>query len=142
MEKGFKAIPTAEGWQLSNPPILEMALHRAALNVFDEAGFDELLAKSKKLTGYALFILEQINKASGKEVVKVITPSDEEERGCQISMLMMQNGKEVFDTLKQNGVIADWREPNVIRIAPTPLYNTFEDVYLFGKILQSLTLNK
>jgi kynureninase len=117
-------------------------LHRAALTVFDNAGFDELLAKSKKLTGYALFILEQINKASGRKVVKVITPYDEEERGCQISMLMMENGKELFDALKQNGIIADWREPNVIRIAPTPLYNTFEDVYLFGKVLQSLTLNK
>ncbi len=139
MEKGFKAIPTAEGWQLSNPPILEMAAHRAALDIFNEAGFEELLAKSGKLTGYALFVLDQINKTSDREILKVITPLNEEQRGCQLSMLMLENGKEVFDALKQNGVIADWREPNVIRIAPTPLYNTFEDVYLFGKILQALT---
>jgi len=114
-------------------------VHRAALNIFDEAGFGELLTKSKKLTGYALFILKQINKTSDREILKVITPSDEAERGCQLSMLMMENGKEIFDALKQNGVIADWREPNVIRIAPTPLYNTFEDVYLFGKTMQALT---
>jgi len=138
MEKDFKPIPTAEGWQLSNPSILDMAVHRAAINIFDEAGFDNLLRKSKKLTGFALFILQEINQAHDKEVIKIITPLNEDERGCQVSMLIEENGKQIFDTLKANGVIGDWREPNVIRVAPVPLYNTYEDVYHFGEILSHL----
>ena len=135
MEKDFKQIPTAEGWQLSNPSILDMAAHRAAIDIFDEAGFDNLLQKSKKLTGFALFILQEINQAHDKEIIKILTPLNAQERGCQVSMLIEENGKQIFDTLKANGVIGDWREPNVIRIAPVPLYNTYEDVSRFGEIL-------
>jgi len=141
MEKGFKSIPSAEGWQLSNPSILDMATHRAALDIFDEAGFDNLIIKSKKLTGYALFIIEQVNIQFGKEVIKILTPTNEEERGCQVSMLLMEHGKKVFDGLKENGIIGDWREPNVIRIAPVPLYNTYEDVFYFGTVLKELLLH-
>ena len=135
MEKDFKPIPTAEGWQLSNPSILDMATHRAAIDIFDEAGFDNLLQKSKKLTGFALFILQQINEEAGEEIIKILTPLNAQERGCQVSVLIEENGKQIFDALKANGVIGDWREPNVIRIAPVPLYNTYEDVYRFGEIL-------
>ncbi len=138
MEKDFKPISTAEGWQLSNPSILDMAAHRAALDMFDEAGFENLLQKSKKLTGFALFILQQINEAAGKKIIKILTPLNAEERGSQISMLINENGKQLFDALKANGVLGDWREPNVIRIAPVPLYNTYEDVYRFGKILENI----
>jgi kynureninase len=138
MDKGFKGIPTAEGWQLSNPSILDMAAHRAALDIFDEAGFDNLISKSKKLTGYALFMIEKINFISGREIIKILTPASEEQRGCQVSMLLIENGKKIFDGLKENGIIGDWREPNVIRIAPVPLYNTYEDVYWFGSVLRKL----
>ena len=138
MEKNFKPIPTAEGWQLSNSPIISMAAHKASLDIFEEAGMENLFKKSKLLTGYLLFILDEINNAN-KKALQVITPNNEEERGCQVSILMLQKGKEVFDALKKHGVLSDWREPDVIRVAPVPLYNTFEDVYQFGQILKHLT---
>lgn len=133
----FDPIPTAEGWQLSNTPILIMAAHKAALDVFEEAGMERLHKKSVALTDYLLFILNEINKYSNEKLLQVITPSNPSERGCQVSMLMLQDGKEIFDALKKASVIADWREPNVIRVAPVPLYNCFEDLYRFGEILQS-----
>jgi len=141
MEKNFKPIPTAEGWQLSNSPIISMAAHKAALDIFEKAGMENLLKKSKLLTGYLLFILDEINANSNKKVGEIITPKNEEERGCQVSILMLQKGKEVFNALKKHGVLSDWREPDVIRVAPVPLYNTFEDVYQFGQILKYLTEN-
>lgn len=137
MTKNFKPIPTAEGWQLSNSPIISMAAHKASLDIFEEAGMENLLKKSKKLTGYLYFILEEIN--SDKKLLEIITPKNEDERGCQISVLMLQKGKQIFDALKKHGVLSDWREPDVIRFAPVPLYNTFEDVYQFGQILKHLT---
>lgn len=137
MEKDFKAIPTAEGWQLSNSPIISMAAHKASLDIFEQAGMKDLLQKSKLMTGYLYFILDEIN--SHKKILEIITPQNEEERGCQLSVLMLQNGKPIFDALKKHGVLADWREPDVIRFSPVPLYNTFEDVYQFGQILKQLT---
>jgi kynureninase len=133
MEKGFKPISTAEGWQLSNAPVLSMAAHRASLDIFEEAGMENLVAKGKQLSDYLFFIIDELNAGSGKERIEIITPQDA--KGCQVSMLMLEKGREVFEALKQNGVIADWREPNVIRIAPVPLYNSFEDIYRFGKII-------
>jgi kynureninase len=141
MEKGFEAIPTAEGWQLSNPSILSMAAHKASLDIFEEAGMNNLVAKSKKLSGYLHFILNEINSKQKEKVIEVITPYNESERGCQVSMLMLKRGKEIFEALLDQGIIADWREPAVIRVAPTPLYNTFEDVWQFGNIIESI-LNK
>ena len=134
MDKGFKAIPTAEGWQLSNAPILSMAAHKAALDIVEEAGMARLSAKGNMLSNYLLFIIDEINT---NQNIEVITPRNETQKGCQVSMLMKQNGKQFFDKLTQNGVIADWREPNVIRIAPVPLYNSFEDVWKFGEIMKS-----
>jgi kynureninase len=99
MEKDFKAIPTAEGWQLSNSPIISMAAHKASLDIFEEAGMEDLLQKSKLLTGYLFFILEEIN--SGKNILRIITPTNAEERGCQLSVVMLQKGKEIFDALKK-----------------------------------------
>ena len=139
MEKGFKPIPTAEGWQLSNAPILSMAAHKAALDIVEEAGFENLTAKSQQLSDYLFFIIEEINSSANKKRIEIITPKNA--KGCQVSMLMLEKGKEVFDALKLNGILADWREPNVIRVAPVPLYNSFEDVWKFGEIVK-LILNK
>ncbi|WP_207433976.1 kynureninase [Sabulibacter ruber] len=133
MKKGFIPMPGAEGWQLSNSQILPMAVHKASLQLFDEAGMNNLRAKSEKLTGYLEFLIKELNQP--KEALEVITPEDPSARGCQLSLLVHQNGRQLFETLMANGFILDWREPNVIRVAPTPLYNTFEDVYRFGQFL-------
>jgi kynureninase len=141
MDKEFMPIPTAEGWQISNAPILSMAAHKAALDVFEEAGMDAIIRKSKSLTQYLFFILDQVNAASAVPAIQVITPRDEREHGCQVSMLMLKDGKNIFEELKRKSVIADWREPNVIRVAPVPLYNSFEDVYRFGEIISTMLNN-
>ena len=129
----------ARSWQLSNAPVLPMAALKASLDIFEDAGFDELRKKSVQLTSYLQFVLEEVNKnyksASGKDALKIITPSSPEERGCQISIIINENGKEVHRKLTDNGVIVDWREPDVIRAAPVPLYNSFSDVFEFGKQL-------
>lgn len=139
MEKGFKPIPTAEGWQLSNAPVLSMAAHKASLDIFEEAGFENLVSKGQQLSDYLFFIIEEINATATNKRIEIITPKNA--KGCQVSMLMLEKGKEIFEALKQNGILADWREPNVIRVAPVPLYNTFEDVWKFGEIVK-LILNK
>jgi kynureninase len=136
MEKGFNPIETAEGWQLSNAPVLSMAAHKASLDIFEDAGMENLLPKAKMLSDYLLFILDEINAALDKKIIDIITPRND--KGCQVSILMLEKGKEVFEALKQNGVIADWREPNVIRVAPVPLYNSFEDVFRFGEIVKQI----
>ncbi|HNE93318.1 MAG TPA: kynureninase [Chitinophagaceae bacterium] len=131
MERGFIPIPTAEGWQLSNAPVLSMAAHKAALDIFDEVGMDRLHKKRKLLSSFVLFILDDINQKSNTQTIEIITPRNENEIGCQVSMLMLKNGKQIFNALMQQGVIADWREPNVIRIAPVPLYNSLK---MFGNL--------
>lgn len=138
MEKGFEAIPTAEGWQLSNPSILSMAAHKASLDIFDEAGMEKLHAKRKKLSDYLLFIIDDCNSKAKEKIIEVITPREEAAKGCQVSMLMLKKGKEIFEELLKQGIIGDWREPNVIRVAPTPLYNRFEDVWKFGEVVNQL----
>ena len=137
MEKGFAPIPTAEGWQLSNAPILSMAAHKASLDIFDEAGMENLHAKRKLLSEFLLFVIEDHNKQFGEKIIEVITPKEESAKGCQVSLLMLKSGREIFDELTKQGVIADWREPNVIRVAPVPLYNSFEDIYRFGEIVRT-----
>jgi kynureninase len=138
MEKEFDPIPTAEGWQLSNSPILNMAAHKASLDIFEEAGFENILEKGKKLSAFLLFVLDDINASGSKKIIEVITPRDENEHGCQVSVLMLEKGKEIFESLKKNSVIVDWREPDVIRLAPVPLYNSFEDIYKFGEIIKNM----
>jgi kynureninase len=135
MEAGFKPIAGAEGWQLSNAPVFNMAAHRASLDLFREAGMDALRTKSLELTGYLEFILSELSTANNGARFEVITPADPKQRGCQLSVLVHGAGRELFDALTQRGVIVDWREPNVIRMAPVPLYNSFEDLYRFGVIL-------
>lgn len=141
MEQGFKPIPSAEGWQLSNAPVLSMAAHKAALDIFEEAGWEKVFAKAKSLNQYLWHVLDEVNAACADAPVKIITPRNAHEHGCQVSMLMMRDGKKIFEELKKQSVIADWREPNVIRIAPVPLYNSYEDVYRFGEILMQMLKN-
>ncbi len=138
MEKNFDAIATAEGWQLSTPPALLLAAHKASLDIFEEAGIENIHAKRKTLTAYLHFVLNNINQKNNKKIIEIITPANEEEHGCQVSMFMHEKGKEIFNALSNKGVIADWREPNVIRIAPVPLYNTYKDVWQFGNIIENI----
>lgn len=136
MKKGFVPAKGAPSWQLSNAPVLAMAVHKASLDIFMEAGLDALREKSEKLTDYLAFVINDISERSDKVEMEIITPLNYEERGCQISVLCHGQGRRLFDALMENGVIADWREPNVIRMAPVPLYNSFEDIYRFGEILE------
>jgi kynureninase len=138
MEKGFKAMPGAQGWQVSTPAMFLYAAHRAALEIFEEAGWENILNKQKKLTGYLWFLLDEINKSSSKKIIEFITPRNENERGCQVSMLMLENGRDIYNSLMKEGIFTDWREPNVIRLAPAPLYNTFEEVWRFADTLKKL----
>ncbi len=128
MKKGYIPEYGAAGWQLSNAPVLTMAVHNASLSIFEETGMEALTTKSKTLTAYLQYVLEQSGKG-----LKIITP---EQRGCQLSILTDANGKALFEHLQKHGIIADWREPNVIRMAPTPLYNSFEDVWRVGEVLK------
>ena len=135
MEKGFIPMSTAEAWQMSNAPVLSMAAHKASIDIFDEVGMDALVSKAEKLTGYLEFIVDDINTSLDKKL-EIITPRDKKQRGCQLSIVAHGRGKELFNKLSEAGIISDWREPNVIRCAPVPLYNSFEDVYRFGEILK------
>ncbi|WP_417860098.1 kynureninase [Winogradskyella sediminis] len=134
MRHEFDVLPGAEGWQLSNPPILSMAAIKASLDMFHEVGFDKILKKSKKLTGYFEFLL----KTLGENTIRIITPENPDERGCQLSIQVLNADKSLHDKLTEAGVISDWREPDVIRCAPVPLYNSFEDVYLMVEKMKEI----
>ena len=134
MRHEFDALPGAEGWQLSNPPILSMAAIRASLDTFAEAGFENLRKKSENLTGFLEFLLDEMKN----EAINVITPRNPEERGCQLSIQVKNADKNLHTKLTEAGVISDWREPDVIRVAPAPLYNSFEDVFCFSEKLKEV----
>ena len=134
MRQPFDVMPGAEGWQLSNPPILSMAAIRASLDMFDEVGMDALREKSEKLTGYFEFLINEIDT----DRIKIITPTKTSERGCQLSIQVKNADKSLHQKLTDKNIITDWREPDVIRCAPVPMYNTFEDVYTMVSILKTL----
>ncbi len=134
MRGEFDQLPGAEGWQMSNPAILSMAAIRASLDVFKDAGFDKLCKKSQQLTGYLEFLINELKNPN----IKIITPKNPVERGCQLSIQVKNADRSLQIRLSQAGVITDWREPDVIRCAPTPLYNSFEDVYRMVEILKNL----
>ncbi len=136
MEKGFNPMVSAEAWQLSNAPVLGMAAHLASLDMFDEVGMDALRAKTIRLSGYLEYVINTISKNLDVNL-EIITPTDWNQRGCQVSIIAHGYGKQLFEKLSKAGIIVDWREPNVIRMAPVPLYNSFEDVYKFGEVLKS-----
>jgi kynureninase len=136
LEPDFVPVPSADSWQISNPPIFSMAPLRASLAIFDEAGgMEALRAKSVRLTGYLEFLLDQAKDSTGRDRYTIITPSAPEARGCQLSILVHEEPKESFAKLEDAGVKCDFREPNVIRAAPTPLYNTFHEVWRFAGLL-------
>jgi kynureninase len=137
MEKGFRPMKTAESWQLSNAPILGMAAHNASLDLFDEIGMTALCNKRDKLTGFLEYVIDEISNNHENVSFEIITPRDKTRRGAQLSILAHGQGKSLFDKLSEEGIVADWREPNVIRIAPAPMYNNFEDVFRFGEILKA-----
>lgn len=138
MEPGFNPMRGAEGWQLSNAPILGMAAHMASLDIFDEAGMDRIGKKRDEMTAYLESVIEDVSaKNSDRCQLEIITPKDKSKRGAQLSIVAHGQGRELFDALTEQGVIADWREPNVIRIAPAPLYNSFEDCFRFGQYLEN-----
>ena len=131
MPETFVPVPAADGWQLSNAPVFSMAVLKESLEIFAEAGMDRLAAKSRGLTGYLEFLVRE-----WKLPLQVITPSAPEERGCQLSLIVEGNGKKLYNHLAENGVITDWREPDVIRVAPVPLYNSFTDVFMLAEKLR------
>lgn len=133
MEKGFHPMKGAAGWQLSNAQIMAMAPHIVSLNMFDEVGMAALREKSLKLTGYLEYLLRKSNEQQQR--FRILTPSDPSQRGCQLSIAAGEEGKRLFEHLTANGVIADWREPEVIRVAAVPLYNSFEDVWQLARLL-------
>lgn len=137
MGPDFKPMPGAEGWQISNPPIFQMAALRSSLEIFDEAGMPNLRAKSEKLTGYLESLLGQIRD----ERISLITPSEPNARGCQLSIRVKSADKNLFTAITDRGIVADWREPDVIRVAPVPLYNSFTDVFRFAETLKECLKN-
>ena len=136
MSDRFTPTASAESWSMSTSPMLLLAAHKASLDIFAAAGFDKLLVKSRALSEYLFFLLNHINQPDKK--FTIITPANPDERGCQVSFSVHKNAKAVFDTLLPFGIFADWREPNVIRVAPVPLYNSFEEIYIFAEILQQI----
>ena len=138
MEKGFIPMPGAEGWQLSTPALFLYAAHRASLEIFEEAGWSNILGKQKFLNNYLWFLLQELSTAIAGKSIQFITPQNSTERGSQVSLLMLHKGIEVFDALTKKDIMVDWREPNVIRLAPVPLYNTFEEVWQFADTLQQI----
>lgn len=137
MQPGFNPMKGAEGWQLSNAPILGMAAHLASLDIFEEAGMERIGEKRDLMTSYMEFVIDDISEKNKERCTfELITPRDKTKRGAQLSIMAKGQGKALFDALSAEGVVADWREPNVIRIAPAPLYNSYEDCYWFGQLLE------
>ena len=134
MGKIFDAETGAAAWQMSNAPVLSMAAHKASLEIFDHVGMPALRKKSIMLTGYLIWLLKDIQQKKPGSGFSLITPENSTERGCQVSIRVPSRGREIFSKLTESGVIADWREPDVIRVAPVPLYNSYTDVYRFARI--------
>jgi kynureninase len=134
MEDQFVPIKGAEGWQLSNAPVLGMAAHLSSLQIFKEAGMERIGSKRDLITAYLEYLILKVSEENGN-FLKIITPNSIFERGSQLSLVLEKDGKKKFDLLTEQGIIADWREPNVIRIAPAPLYNSFEDCWHFAEVL-------
>lgn len=139
MEKGFVPEAGADGWQVSCTQVMPMALYHASLGQFERAGVEALRTKSKNLTSYLYFIINEVNKELGSAHFNIITPVKEEERGAQLSIIAKSNGKRIFDGLVDHHILGDWREPDVIRLSPVPMYNSFEDVYLTGEQLLKIS---
>ncbi|MBQ4805030.1 kynureninase [Aquimarina sp. MMG015] len=141
MEPEFEPMPNADAWQLSNAPILSLAPYLASLELFEKVGMEALIEKRNLIVAYLEFVLKSIDLEL-ESTFEIITPSSQEERGTQLSVFLHGEGRKLFDYLMKNGVITDWREPNVIRLAPAPFYCSYEDMYEFGQILKKGILQK
>jgi kynureninase len=137
MGPDFDPIPTAESWSMSNAPVFNMIAHEVSLSIFSEVGMNALREKSLQLTAYLDFVLNEVMLATGQKLTR-ITPGDPAQRGCQLSVIVEGYDRKLVGKLYEQGVVVDWREPNVIRLAPVPLYNSFEDVYQIGKVLEQI----
>lgn len=135
MEPHFEPEPTAHAWQISNAPVLALAPYLASVEMFDEVGMPALIKKRDMIVAYLEFILQETDREV-KSSFEIITPSGQGERGTQISVFLHGEGKELFHYLMENGVVTDWREPNVIRLAPAPFYCSFKEMFDFGQILK------
>ena len=138
MENKFQPMSGIDGWMLSNANIISSAAHLASLALFESADISQLREKSLLLTGYLYFLLTSNDNIQKK--INILTPANETERGCQLSLFFHEKGRKIFDALTKEGVIMDWREPNVIRVAPTPMYNTFEEVKIFSDLLEHILI--
>ncbi len=138
MEKGFRPETGAAGWQLSTPSALQYACLRASLDLFDAAGFERIVEKGRALSAYLLELLQDINTTAAAPALEILTPTDPAAHGCQVSLLMRKRGREIFEQLQAEGIFVDWREPNVIRLAPVPLYNRFTEVWQFADCLRRM----
>ena len=138
MQKGFIPVQTAEGWAVSTPSIILFSALESSLELFQEAGFGNLIAKATSLSNYLLDLLNDLNKRLDNSSIEILTPLEPQRHGCQVSMLMREHGREVFEALSRQGIFADWREPDVIRIAPVPLYNRFEEIWRFVQVMEQV----
>ena len=139
MKESFEPAEGADGWQLSNAPVLAMAVHKVAIDLHLKAGIDNLLEKQRTLTAYLEFVLAEISNETEGVNFEIITPKS---RGSQLSILTHGSGKKLFNSISEKGVVADWREPNVIRVAPVPIYNSYLDVFRFGQIISESLAKK
>jgi kynureninase len=137
MGPDFDPMLSAEAWSMSNAPIFNMVAHRISLDIFTEVGMERLREKSKVLTAYLEFVLNNVQERTGQKLIR-ITPQDQEQRGCQLSVIVEGYDRKLVNTLYEQGVVVDWREPDVIRLAPVPLYNSFEDVFRLGQVLEKI----
>jgi kynureninase len=137
MGPAFDPIPTAESWSMSNAPVFNMIAHEISLGIFSEVGMQTLREKSLQLTAYLDFVLNEVMQSTGQKLTR-ITPEDPTQRGCQLSVIVEGYDRKLVNKLYEQGVVVDWREPNVIRLAPVPLYNSFEDIYKLGKVLEQI----
>lgn len=137
MGPDFDPMLSAEAWSMSNAPIFNMVAHRISLDIFTEVGMERLREKSIVLTAYLEFVLNAVQERTGQKLIR-ITPQDPEQRGCQLSVIVEGYDRKLVHTLYQQGVVVDWREPDVIRLAPVPLYNSFEDVFRLGQVLEKI----
>ena len=131
LQPEFVPVASADGWQISNPSVLSLAAVKASYELFEEAGLSALREKSKRLTGYLSFLIDNL----ACDRIEVMTPREPEARGCQLSILVHDRPRDLHDSLKREGVVGDFREPNVVRVAPVPFYNSFLDVWNFSRIL-------
>jgi kynureninase len=141
MQKGFEPMHGAQGWQLSNAPVLSMAAHKAALDIYEQVGMNALRKKSELMSEYLFYLIQLLQIQYPQANIQIITPNDPAARGCQVSIIIPNKGKQVYNALLKNQIIVDWREPDVIRLAPVPIYNRFDEIARFYNVMKDILIN-